>query len=77
MRYMRNIAITTILAGAILVILGLLMLAAAGRELSWRLPGDIHLRGRNWSFHFPIATCVVISLLLTALLNIIGRFLRR
>ena len=38
-----------------------------------RLPGDIHLRGKNWSFSFPIVTCIVISVVLTLLLNLFSR----
>jgi len=58
--------------GKILVIVGL-SLAAVGALLwmglgkTWlgRLPGDIHYSKGNFSFHFPIVTCLVISLILT------------
>jgi membrane protein implicated in regulation of membrane protease activity len=30
-----------------------------------RLPGDLVLRGRNWTFYFPLATCLILSLILT------------
>jgi hypothetical protein len=42
-----------------------------------RLPGDIRMRGEGWSFHFPIATCIVISVGLTVLLNLFFWFFRR
>jgi hypothetical protein len=42
-----------------------------------RLPGDIHIEGRNGSFYFPIATSIVLSLVLTILLNIIIRLFRK
>ncbi len=66
--------------GKILLILGLLI-AAAGAvmmiapKIPWlgRLPGDIHLRGKNWSFHFPIVTSIVISIVLTILFNLFSR----
>lgn len=41
-----------------------------------RLPGDIHVSGERWSFHFPIMTCIVLSILLTVVLNIFLRFFR-
>jgi hypothetical protein len=33
-----------------------------------RLPGDIHLERDGWSFHFPLVTSIVVSLVLTLLL---------
>lgn len=42
-----------------------------------RLPGDIQMRGEGWSFSFPIVTCVVISVVLTVLLNVFLWFFRR
>jgi hypothetical protein len=42
-----------------------------------RLPGDIRIEREGFSFYFPLATGIVISLVLTLLLNIVGRFLRR
>lgn len=39
-----------------------------------RLPGDIHVERENFSLHIPLVTCLVVSLLLTLLLNL---FLRR
>jgi hypothetical protein len=68
--------------GKALLIIGLIM-AAVGALLwrvpglfSWvgRLPGDIHVERENASFHFPIVTMIVVSLVLTILLNL---FLRR
>ena len=41
------------------------------------LPGDIHWRGRNWSFHFPVATCIVVSIVLTVIVNLVLRLFRR
>jgi membrane protein implicated in regulation of membrane protease activity len=66
--------------GKTLVVLGLLI-ALAGLVLvfvgrvPWigRLPGDIHIQRGNWSFYFPIATSIVLSLLLTLLFWLFGR----
>lgn len=35
-----------------------------------RLPGDIHIERENFSFHFPIVTSILVSLVLTVLLNL-------
>ena len=63
----------------ILIVLGLAMLAA-GLAWPWlrklplgRLPGDIHIVKEGFSFHFPIVTCLVISVLLSFLLWIFRR----
>jgi len=58
----------------LLIVLGLLILVV-GVAWPWiarlglgRLPGDINVERDGWSFHFPIVTSVVISLVLTFLL---------
>ena len=62
--------------GKTLVIAGL-ALAAVGAFLwlgkGFRLPGDIYLDRGNFSFGFPIVTCLVVSIVLTILLNIFRR----
>ena len=64
-----------------LLILGGLLLVAVG--LAWpylarlglgRLPGDIVIRGEHGGFYFPLLTCLLISLVLSALFWLIGRF---
>jgi hypothetical protein len=53
-----------IAAGLILVALGLLFTFAGRLPFRLgRLPGDILIRGRNTSFYFPLATCLLLSLL--------------
>ena len=47
---------TLILLGAALVVLGVVFLAAPKIPFLGKLPGDIHLRGKNWSFYFPVVT---------------------
>ena len=51
----------------------LLLLAKLGVP---RLPGDITVEGKNWKLFFPIATSIVLSIVLTVLLNLLGRFWR-
>jgi len=38
-----------------------------------RLPGDIHIKRDNFTFYFPITTCILVSLLLTLLFSILSR----
>jgi dipeptide/tripeptide permease len=63
--------------GAIIVVVGAIMLAASRANLPiGRLPGDIVYRGRNTSFYFPIVTCIILSVVLSLVFWIIGRFQR-
>lgn len=39
-----------------------------------RLPGDIRIEGENGSFYFPVTTSILISVILTIVLNLIARF---
>lgn len=58
--------------GIILVAAGLLWPYLARLGLG-RLPGDITIRGEHGGFYFPIVTCLVISLLISAIFWLIGR----
>ena len=60
-------------AGILLVIAGLLT-GLGGKFLPLgHLPGDIHITGERGSFYFPVVTCVVVSIVLSALLNVFHR----
>lgn len=64
---------TLILLGAALIVVGLIFVVAPKIPFLGKLPGDIHLRGKNWSFSFPVVTCIVISIVLTLLFNLFSR----
>ena len=70
--------------GRIFIFLGLLLVVVGGVML-WlnrlhlplgRLPGDFNWRGKGWSVSFPLATSILISVVLTLLLWAIGRLRR-
>jgi hypothetical protein len=63
--------------GAGVVVLGfvLILLGRTGLPLG-RLPGDIVYRGKNTSFYFPLATSLLLSVLLSVVLYLVGRFRR-
>jgi DUF2905 family protein len=42
-----------------------------------RLPGDIRIEGENGSFYFPITTSILVSVVLTVVLNLIARLLKK
>lgn len=62
-----------ILAGLILVGLGLVLLFSEKLPYIGRLPGDIIIRKKNFTFYFPLMTGLVLSLILSLILYIIGR----
>jgi multisubunit Na+/H+ antiporter MnhC subunit len=68
-----------VILGIVIVAVGLLlMLSSRFSPLGLgKLPGDIGIKGKHWSFYFPIATCLVISLILTAIVWLISFFTRR
>ncbi len=59
-----------ILLGVFIILMGLLLLL--GEKIPWvgRLPGDIIIRKKNLTFYFPIATSILISIILTLLFTI-------
>jgi len=60
--------------GIVLVIAGVALILLARTHLPiGRLPGDIIYRGKNTTFYFPLATSILLSLALSALLYVIGR----
>lgn len=63
--------------GVVLVALGLVLLVLARVPLAGRLPGDFSFRWGNVSCYFPLATGIVLSILLTLVLNVILWLLRR
>jgi hypothetical protein len=56
-----------ILLGVFIILMGLLLLL--GEKIPWigRLPGDIIIRKKNSTFYFPLATSIIISIILTLL----------
>ena len=59
---------------ALVVIGGVLMLAGRIGLPLGRLPGDIVYRGKHTTVYFPLATCIVISVVLTLIFYVISRF---
>lgn len=63
-----------ILFGIILVIVGLFLTYGPKIPYLGKLPGDIHIKKENFRFYFPIATCIIISIILTLIFYIVGKF---
>ncbi len=75
---MESIARYLMLGGIILFLIGggVYLAAKFGLPLG-RLPGDIRIEGENGSFYFPVATSILVSVVLTIVVNLIIRFWKK
>ncbi len=63
--------------GLILVVGGLVLMLFGRMNIPLgRLPGDIVYRGKHTTFYFPLATSILLSVVLSVVLYVIGRFQR-
>jgi uncharacterized membrane-anchored protein YitT (DUF2179 family) len=64
-----------LIVGVIIVVAGILIYFFHD-YFKWigRLPGDIRVERENFKFYFPLATMIILSVVLTILINIFKRF---
>ena len=74
---MQDVGRVIVIVGVVLVAIGglFMLLGRTGLPLG-RLPGDIVYRGKNTTFYFPLATSILVSVVLTLVLYLIGRWRR-
>jgi hypothetical protein len=60
-------------AGFLLVVVGAVLMLAGRLPWLGRLPGDISIQRGQWTFYFPLATSIIVSLLLTLVFWLINR----
>ncbi len=74
---MSDVGKLMVIAGGVLVAVGLaiMLLGKTGLPLG-RLPGDIVYKGKNTVFYFPLATSIVLSVLLSIVLYVVSRWRR-
>jgi hypothetical protein len=74
---MADLGKVLIFVGALAIVAGLafILLGRANLPLG-RLPGDIVYRGKHTTFYFPLATSILVSVVLSLLLYVIGRIRR-
>jgi len=70
---MQDLGRFLIVLGAAAVLIGVLLVLAPRIPWLGRLPGDILIRRGTFTFYFPLVTCVVVSVILTLILNLFGR----
>ena len=63
-----------VVLGAVAMAAGVVLIFAGRAHVPLgRLPGDIIYRGKNTTFYFPLATSIVVSVVLSAILYLIGK----
>ena len=75
---MESIARYLMIGGILLFLIGggVYLAAKFGIPLG-RVPGDIRIEGENGSFYFPVTTSILVSVVLTIVLNVIVRLLKK
>jgi hypothetical protein len=70
---MNGLGRTLIYLGVVLIVMGLIFSFAG--KLPWlgHLPGDIYIRRERFTFYFPLATCLLISIIVTLVLYFFRR----
>lgn len=63
-----------VVVGGVMLVMGAVVLMLGGK-FPWlgRLPGDIYLQRKNFTFVFPITTCILVSLIISAIVYLLGR----
>jgi DUF2905 family protein len=68
-----NIAKILIVFGLLIALAGVVLLLVGRVPWLGRLPGDIHYQRGNFTFYFPLATSLLLSVVLTLILYFLGR----
>lgn len=75
---MMPLARLLMIAGVVLFLIGGLLYLTGRLGLPvGRLPGDIRIQGENFTCFFPLVTMILLSIVLTIILNVVARFLNR
>jgi hypothetical protein len=64
---------TLLIMGGVMVAAGLLILIFGKIPFIGKLPGDFSMKGKNWSFYFPLASSILISIILSLIFYLIQK----
>ena len=64
-----------LIIGGIIILLGIIFILAPHIPFLGKLPGDIVIKKDNYSFYFPIVTFLLVSILVTIIVNVILHFI--
>jgi len=74
---MTGIGKILLIVGGVIVMLGLILIFSPHIPFLGKLPGDIFIKRDGFSFYFPIVTLLLLSALLTIIINVILHFTGR
>jgi hypothetical protein len=69
----RDLGRTLLVLGLVAAAIGAVLLLVPRVPWLGRLPGDIHVERENFTFYFPVVTCLVVSAVVTLLLTLFSR----
>ena len=70
---MGDLGKSIITIGIILIVVGFLMTMAGKIPGVGKLPGDIFIKKENFSFYFPLTTCILLSIVLSLFMYLFGK----
>jgi hypothetical protein len=70
---MAELGKTLIVFGLVLTLVGLALWSFGGLSIIGRLPGDLYIRRGNFTFYFPLATCILLSIVFSLILMLLRR----
>lgn len=70
---MSDIGRALVIVGVVIAVVGVMLMLVGRVPWIGRLPGDIYIRRGNWSLYFPLATSLLLSVILTLIFWLIGR----
>lgn len=73
MTNLQDIGKFLLFTGLLIVVLGLALLLAGKVHGLGKLPGDILIKRKNFTFYFPLATSILISIVLTLIMWLMGK----
>ncbi len=71
---MYDLAKIIIILGVVLIIVGVMLLFIQKLPFLGKLPGDIVIKKPNFTFYFPLTTSIIISIVISLILYLIGKF---
>ena len=70
---MGDLGKSIIFIGVVLVIVGILVTVAGKIPGVGKLPGDILIKKENFSFYFPLTTCILLSIIFSTIMYFLGK----
>ena len=74
---LEDVGRSLLIVGGVIVVLGLVLTLSGRIPFLGKLSGDIRIERENFTCAFPLATCLLVSLILTVLANVAVRLLRK